>query len=148
MLQDIKKTFNKIQKSHLALSVLFILYLLLDIQLPKALASMVDTTLGNLVVIVAALSLFYSKNNVLAVLGLVVAYELIRRSSGVYGLMNHVPTQNQKDKMLEKLNEDNKPYTLEEEMVSNILPLVSGDIMPPKYDPVLDDLHNATSLSE
>ena len=125
---------------------MFIVYLVFNIQLPRPLSSLVDTTLGNVVVVVAALSLFYSKNNVLAVLGVIVAYEIIRRSSGVYGLINNVPTQYNKDRLLEKFNEDNKNYTLEEEMVSNILPLVSGSVMPPKYEPVLDNLHSATSV--
>ena len=146
MLDEIKKKIFKFQKSHLVLTLLFIVYLVFNIQLPRPLASLVDTTLGNVVVVVAALSLFYSKNNVLAVLGVIVAYEIIRRSSGVYGLINSVPTQANKDRLLEKFNEDNKNYTLEEEMVSNILPLVSGSVMPPKYEPVLDNLYSATSV--
>lgn len=146
MLDTIKKAFTKAQKSHLLLSVLFIIFLLFDIQIPRVIASLVDTTLGNVAVVIASLSLFYTKNNVLAVLGLVVAYEIIRRSTGVYGLMNHVPTQAQKDKMMEKMNENIKHSSLEEEMVSKILPVVSGDFLPPKYEPVLDNLYNATSL--
>ena len=146
MLDTIKKAFTKAQKSHLLLSVLFIIFLLFDIQIPRVIASLVDTTLGNVAVVIASLSLFYTKNNVLAVLGLVVAYEIIRRSTGVYGLMNHVPTQGQKDKMMEKMNENIKHSSLEEEMVSKILPVVSGDFLPPKYEPVLDNLYNAISL--
>jgi len=105
MLDTIKKAFTKAQKSHLLLSVLFIIFLLFDIQIPRVIASLVDTTLGNVAVVIASLSLFYTKNNVLAVLGLVVAYEIIRRSSGVYGLMNHVPTQAQKDKAQRRMKQ-------------------------------------------
>ena len=146
MLETIKKTLTKFQKSHIALAVLFILYLILDIHLPKPIASMVDTTLGNVIVVIAALSLFYVKNNIVAVLGLVVAYEMIRRSSGVFGLMNHVPTQAQKDKIMEKLNDKIVHETLEEEMASNILPLVSGESGPSTYEPVLDNIYSATAV--
>ena len=146
MLDDIKKTLNKAQRSHLLLIALFVIFILFDLQVPNVVASLVDTTLGNVVVIIGAMSLFYCKNNVLAVLGLVVAYELIRRSSGIYGLLNHVPTQHQKDKMMNSFNENIQHSTLEEEMVSNILPLVSGPVGTPNYEPVLDNLYSATSL--
>lgn len=146
MLADIKKTITKAQKSHLVLIALFIIFILFDVPVPTVVSSLVDTTLGNVVVIFGALSLFYCKNNVLAVLGLVVAYELIRRSAGIYGLLNHVPTQENKDKMMNSFNENIKHSSLEEEMVSNILPLVSGPVGTPNYEPVLDNLHSATSL--
>jgi hypothetical protein len=146
MLADIKKTITKAQKSHLVLIALFIIFILFDVPVPRVVSSLVDTTLGNVVVIFGALSLFYCKNNVLAVLGLVVAYELIRRSAGIYGLLNHVPTQENKDKMMNSFNENIKHSTLEEEMVSNILPLVSGPVGTPNYEPVLDNLYSATSL--
>lgn len=146
MLADIKKTITKAQKSHLVLIALFIIFILFDVPVPTVVSSLVDTTLGNVVVIFGALSLFYCKNNVLAVLGLVVAYELIRRSAGIYGLLNHVPTQENKDKIMNSFNENIKHSTLEEEMVSNILPLVSGPVGTPNYEPVLDNLYSATSL--
>jgi len=146
MLADIKKTITKAQKSHLVLIALFIIFILFDVPVPTVVSSLVDTTLGNVVVIFGAISLFYCKNNVLAVLGLVVAYELIRRSAGIYGLLNHVPTQENKDKMMNSFNENIKHSTLEEEMVSNILPLVSGPVGTPNYEPVLDNLYSATSL--
>jgi len=146
MLDEIKKTFTKAQKSHLVLIFLFIIFLLFDVKVPNVVASLVDTTLGNVVVIGSALSLFYSKNNILAVIGLVVAYELIRKSSGVYGLMNYVPTQDKKDSLMNSFNENIKHSTLEEEMVTNMLPMVSGHISDANYEPVLDHLHNATSV--
>lgn len=146
MLANIKKTITKAQKSHLVLIALFIIFILFDVPVPTVVSSLVDTTLGNVVVIFGALSLFYCKNNVLAVLGLVVAYELIRRSAGIYGLLNHVPTQENKDKIMNSFNENIKHSTLEEEMVSNILPLVSGPVGTPNYEPVLDNLYSATSL--
>ena len=146
MLDDIKKTITKAQKNHLVLIALFVIFILFDVRVPNAVASLVDTTLGNVVVIGAAMSLFYCKNKVLAVMGLVVAYEIIRRSAGVYGLVNHVPTQEQKDKMMNSFNENIQHNTLEEEMVSNILPMVSGAVSSPKYEPVLDNLHSASSL--
>lgn len=146
MLDEIKKTFTKAQKSHLVLIFLFIIFLLFDVKVPNVVASLVDTTLGNVVVIGSALSLFYSKNNVLAVIGLVVAYELIRKSAGVYGLMNYVPTQEKKDRIMNSFNENIKHSTLEEEMVSNILPMVSGSVPDANYEPVLDHQHNATSV--
>lgn len=146
MLADIKKTITKAQKSHLFLIALFIIFILFDLPVPRVVSSLVDTTLGNVVVIFGALSLFYCKNNVLAVLGLVVAYELIRRSAGIYGLLNHVPSQENKDKIMNSFNENINHSTLEEEMVSNILPLVSGPVGTPNYEPVLDNLYSATSL--
>ena len=55
MLADIKKTITKAQKSHLVLIALFIIFILFDVPVPTVVSSLVDTTLGNVVVIFGAL---------------------------------------------------------------------------------------------
>ena len=35
------------------------------------------------------------------------------------------------------------PITVEEEVISKMLPVVSGDYSEPSYKPVLGDVHNA-----
>ena len=139
-------TCNK-NRSVCILVVFMILFIVLDIQVPKPIGNLVDTIFGRVVVIIAAGSLLFS-HPVLGVLSLIVAYELIRRSeesTGTFQFRKYFPSQANKDKNLNALNQF--PVTLEEEMVHKMVPFVSsGPSTPSSYKPTLDKLHDAAKL--
>ena len=62
--------FDKKNMPQLVLSVLFVLYLVMGYQVPEAVATMVDSTIGKIVVALVALMLFAYSNPVLGVLPL------------------------------------------------------------------------------
>ena len=125
-------------------------YIVLNIKTPAMLTSAIDSTLGNVVVVVVALSLFYTKNPILIVLGVVAAYEIIRRSSistGTYAMEHSLTSEKKKAKAMEEYN---KPVekTLEEDMVNAIPPIEGTPMTPPAYEPALTRSHGATNVSQ
>ena len=131
-------------KHHLILSVLLSLFVVLDIKVPTVLAELVDNPIGKIVVVVSALCLL-SMNKLAGVIGLVAAFVLIQRSeeqTGTAGEQNYLPSELKKSVQLSAMNQF--PVTVEEEVISNMLPMTNRvDTTAPEYKPVLDDLHDA-----
>lgn len=147
LINDVSKLVKKNPYEN-GLAVLLVAYIVLNIKTPTMLTSAIDSTLGNVVVVVVALSLFYTKNPILIVLGVVAAYEIIRRSSvstGSYAMEHSLKSEKKKAKAMEEYN---KPVekTLEEDMV-NAIPSNEGTPMTPAaYEPALTRSHGATTI--
>ena len=134
----------------LLLAVTFVIYLISNMKLPSFLEKLIDTTSGNIVVVIMALSVFKIFNPLVGVLALIVAYELMRRSSVSNSnilLKQEVPSEKSKQHEMEVLNKESKKRTLEEEMVDNVKVYVSDDATPSNVKPLLSDLHNASNLA-
>jgi len=132
-------TETKFNQSETLLCALFIIYLLFDLETPGCLTNAIDTSLGNVVVIVFALGLFYTKNPYLIVLGVAVAHKLINQSSmrtGSFGIDNYLENEEKKQQAMEEYNSP-QDKSLEEEMVSNITPLVKGISGTAEYKPIV-----------
>ena len=78
LLRDLMKTE---QKHQLLLGLLLAIYLLFNIETPKPLADLVDTPIGNVVVVLLALSVFISSGPLVGILAFIAAHCLIKRSS-------------------------------------------------------------------
>lgn len=132
------------------LSVLFIIYLIMGFHTPEPLAQMIDTSVGKIVVALCALVLFAYSNPILGVLGIFVAYKMIMSASIVTGsgaLEFFAPTDQKKWSQFPAIHRF--PYTLEQEMVKKMAPVVRQDMTSQKatYKPVLDNLHDAVSVN-
>ena len=140
--------FTKKNSGQVVLSVLFIIYLIMGYRMPDSIAGVIDTIYGKIVVAVVALALFSYANPILGVLGLIVAFDLIRRSSvstGSYALEKYVPTEVKKETQLNAMNQF--PYTLEQEVVKKMAPTKeSYDYTPSSFSPVLDDTYDAAPI--
>lgn len=129
------------------LTILFVVYLVLGANPPPALAAIIDTILGKILVATAAMCLFAYSNPVLGVLGLYVAYDLVRRSMAVTGSLAielYYPTESKKWEGVPKMHEF--PYTLEQEMVKKMTAREETDFSKAPYRPSLDNLHDASYL--
>lgn len=113
--------YKSARKHELLLTVLIALYIVLNVPTPSIIASYVDTPLGNIAVVVIALSLFMHSHAVVGVLGLFAAYVLIRRSSRSAAIESYVPSERRKSEELSAFNQF--PVTLEEQMVALRAPL-------------------------
>lgn len=76
----VKDLVNVEKKHELVLGALLVLFILIDMPIPDELAKLVNTVYGNIVVVILALSLYGTGNYLLAILGIVAADALIRRS--------------------------------------------------------------------
>lgn len=141
--------FTKKHMPELVLSALLALYLVMGYQLPEGVATMVDSTVGKIVVVVVALMLFAYSNPVLGVLALLVAYQLIRGASvktGMAGLEEYYPTEAKKWSPYTPTHQF--PYTLEQEMVKKMTTQkFNTEYVKAPYRPTLDDTHDASPLS-
>jgi hypothetical protein len=142
--------FDKKNMPQLVLSVLFIIYLVMGLQLPQNVASVVDTTGGKIVIVLAALGLFAYSNPILGVLALLVAYQLIKGASiktGMAGLEQYYPTEQRKWTPFTPTHQF--PYTLEQEVVKNMTTQkFNTTYVKAPFRPVLEDTYDAAPLHQ
>jgi hypothetical protein len=116
---------------------------------PEIVAYSVDNILGITAIFLVAIFLFIYTNPILAVLYLLVAYELFRRSSNTTvktAMLQYVPTQEKKDEKLAQINEP-LHVSLEEDIVDMRAPIGRGyDFLPEQttYKPVMSNTGGAS----
>ena len=142
-------TFKKMTKLEVALSILFVLFIILPLNVPDLFANLIDTSLGMIVIFGLAVYMFFHVNPVVAVLFVFVAYELLRRSSNKTGkaiIQKHTPTQQKKDEKMKKMNPEKKE-TLEEEIVDKMAPVGKSDMISyvtTTFSPVAEEVGGAS----
>ena len=149
------KLFKK-NTSHSLLAVLLVVFIIFDLKVPSQVANLFDSLLGRIIVISSALSLL-AVNPLLGVLGIIAAYELLRRSEEKSEKPvvikrrrqspTTVPVKLSRDRDFKNLNEF--PVTLEETVIKNMLPYTSNQYLaPPSYKPVLNSLYDAAKIDK
>jgi hypothetical protein len=149
-MESFSSLFKKQHTGELILAILFIIYLIMGYKTPEPIANLVDSLIGKVVIFIIVIYLFNYSNPILAVLSLFVAFDLIRRSSAVTGidaLQKYAPTEEKKMSQFTAFNQF--PYTLEQEVVAKMAPLVKSgsSISQASYKPLLEDLHDASPLN-
>jgi len=148
---DISQTFRSLSKYEAILLVLFIIYLIFDIQPPDAFAAVVDTPIGMVLVLLLTLMNFMRSNVILGVVGLFVAYEVVRRSARVNNRVPmeiYTPSQMNKDIELVQMNPP-VDMSLEEEMVDKMAPVGKSSMITftmSEYKPIATETHNASTI--
>jgi hypothetical protein len=142
--------FKKEHMGEFILIVLMIIYLILGLRTPHLIANMVDNIIGKVVIILVVIYLFMHANPILAVLAALVAFDLMRRSNettGLGALAAYAPSEQKKMSQFTAFNQF--PYTLEQEVVAKMAPIVrsGSSLTPASYKPLLDNLHDATPLT-
>ena len=117
---------------------------------PELVANAVDTLMGKIVIFIIVICLFLYANPLLAVLSLFVAFDLIRRSSkatGLDALKKYEPSEEKKMSQFSAYNQF--PYTLEQEIVKKMAPIVHGgsSLTKPSYKPMMENLYDASPLN-
>jgi hypothetical protein len=142
--------FKKEHMGEFILIVLMIIYLILGLRTPDLIANMVDNIIGKVVIILVVVYLFMHANPILAVLAALVAFDLMRRSNettGLGALSAYAPSEQKKMSQFTAFNQF--PYTLEQEVVAKMAPIVrsGSSLTTASYKPLLDNLHDATPLT-
>jgi hypothetical protein len=148
----VKKTL-KISNSmggQFVLLVVFIVYIVFNVPTPEPIASLVDSTLGYVVVIALFAFMAVNLNPIITLIGVFAIYLLFKRSSistGSLAMTKFLPSENVKGQHLNAFNQF--PVTLEEEVVQQMAPLQHGPPMGHKsFVPVMNNLHDATFLNK
>lgn len=130
------------------LELLLAIYIIVDVDTPRQLARMVDTTVGQIVIYLLITSMFYAAGPIAGVLSICAAYLLINRSSKKTGSYYTNAESAEEIKMDILKNYNGFPKTLEEDIVNSMAPLVKhGSIGPSDYKPVLGKLHSASAIN-
>jgi len=145
--------FKKMSVLEILLLIVFIFYLIFNVQTPSFLIDIINSPVGIVVTLLLALSIFIYLNPVLGVVGLFVAFELIRRSNvlkpvGQVSMIQYTPKQVQKDEDMVKMN-PTISTTLEEDVVNQMAPLGVSEpagYVTSSFRPVSEDVHNASSI--
>jgi len=142
--------FKKEHMGEFILIILMIIYLILGFKTPEIVATMIDNVIGKVVIILVVIYLFMHANPILAVLAALVAFDLMRRSNdatGLGALSAYAPSEKKKMSQFSAFNQF--PYTLEQEVVAKMAPIVrsGSSLSPPSYKPLLDNLHDASPLN-
>ena len=149
-MEGFSELFKKENMNQLALAILFIIYLIMGYKTPEPVANVVDTLVGKIVILITVVALFMHANPILAVLSLFVAFDLMRRSSeetGIDALKKYLPTEEKKSSQFTAFNQF--PYTLEQEVVKKMAPIVQSgsSLSKPSYKPLLENLHDASTIN-
>lgn len=149
-MESYSSLFKKEHMGELVLVILFIIYLIMGYKTPEPIASMIDSIVGKIVIFVIVIYMFMHTHPVLAVLALFVAFDLIRRSSvttGIDALQRYAPSEEKKMSQFSAFNQF--PYTLEQEVVKQMAPIVrSGSTLSkPSYKPLLENLYDAAPIN-
>lgn len=129
--------------TYLVLSLLMVVFIVMDIAPHSNVCMLIDTIVGKAVVIMVALSLF-SLDMLMGIVGIVAAYILIMRCSKKEAVRTFSPSEVKKSKQLSVMNQF--PQTVEEEIIGKMIPRTNPDLQAPDYKPTLQNLHNATKL--
>ena len=153
-MDNIANLFKKDEMGQLILCILFIIYLIMGYNTPQPLAELIDNPIVKVIVFIIVIILFIHANPVLAVLGLFVAFILIRNSSIVTGndaIAKFLPSEAKKGCEMSAYNftpYNQFPYTLEQEVIKKMVPSTQGgSVSNPSYKPLLVSHHDAANLN-
>lgn len=142
------KNLLKAEKAYsLFLEVLFVIYILFQFDTPDSVAIFVDTSTGKLLIVMLALTVFAATGPIAGILATLAGYTLITRSSIVTGSSFKYSDSMEEIKMqnLQSYNETQK--TLEEEVISDMAPIVRAPCSGrASYKPVLDKSSDASPI--
>jgi hypothetical protein len=143
----IKDLFKKEGVGQLLLIILFSIFLISGYEIPLNIASFARTIYGKIVIILISLSLTMFSNPILGIVSLIVAFDIIRRSNNEYQqIKQYTPSEDKKSDHYTALNQF--PYTLEQEMVKKMAPLImsNSNLEPPTFKPNIDNIYDASHL--
>jgi len=136
----------KNQMHYYVLALILVLFVVFPVSIPHELASAVDSLVGKVIIVVIVLNLFIA-HPVVGSVGIIAAYELVRRSAGSGSSLEFIPSEKKKTSNLNKYNQF--PLTVEEIVIKSKLPY-SFNLSDPSdnasYHPVQGDIHEASDI--
>ena len=154
---NIYKDYIKSVKTHESLlSVLLLIYIVLDIQTPMGLLPLVNNGIFQAIMFLLVISLFFYVNPIISVLAIIALLILLQRSKSAVDYMmpsevskmNNLITLNQQqiNQEIVEHNMEEPQVTLEENMVELMVPPVLESNEEFSFSAVSNKLHNAENL--
>jgi hypothetical protein len=154
---NIYKDYIKSVKTHESLlSVLLLIYIVLDIQTPMGLLPLVNNGIFQAIMFLLVISLFFYVNPIISVLAIIALLILLQRSKSAIDYMmpsevskmNNLISLNQQqiNQEIVEHNMEEPQVTLEENMVELMVPPVLESNEEFSFSAVSNKLHNAENL--
>lgn len=142
--------FKKENMGELTLAILLIVYLILGRNPPQPVASAISSVFGKIIIFFVVVYMFIKSNPILAVLTLFVAFDLMRRSSKMpqnKNLSKYIPSEEKKSSQFTAFHQF--PYTLEQEIVKKMAPVVQSGTTLTKasFKPIVNNLYDASPVN-
>jgi hypothetical protein len=134
---------------HYILTAVLAIFIVFPITIPDVLADIINNTVGKVVIVIIALNMFLL-HPMVGALGLLAAYELIKRAETEKHDVRHpkhrfMPIEAKNTAHLSEYNQF--PVTVEEEVIATQIPYVFNKTMvSSSYKPVQDGLQGAAKL--
>lgn len=158
---NLRSMFKSISMAEMVAIVVFIIYIVVPISTPSFMAPYVESPLGMIVIFCIIVALFLFTHPAVAVLYLLVAYLLLRRSAAQMGpipqsaYVQFTPTVDeraaeikQETKQMERLPSE-QPSTLEEDIVNKMAPIGKSEMpvfTPVSFKPVSANMNGASPI--
>jgi hypothetical protein len=142
--------FKKEHMSELILAILLIIYLIMGSKTPQPIAVLVNSLIGKVILFFIVVYMFLYSNPILAVLFLFVVFDLISRSNYTIKtntLKSYLPSEEKKSSQFTAFRQF--PYTLEQEVVKKMAPIVQNGstLSKPSYKPIMNNLYDASPIN-
>ncbi len=147
-MNNYKDFIKSIKKHEMLLIVLFIIYIIFDIQTPNYVLSLVNNTLFQTILIIITLSLLLYLNPIISILAIISLFILIHRSKKQ--LLDMTPSEITKFNNMLNYNNVNKQssVTLEEDVVNKMAPFIIDDNKDYSFQPIIDNQYNAREVTD
>lgn len=147
-MKNIVKALKKQEPAEIVLGILMIIFLLMGYKMPTSISYVVDSFIGKIIMLLIVVYMFVYTNPILAVLALLVVVNIMMNGSTftVIQSIQHAPSEENKSSQFTKFNQF--PYTLEQEMVKKMAPVVKpgASISKAAYKPLLENTYDASPV--
>ena len=140
---------------HHFLAVLLVIFIIADVEIPEVVEEFVDTLLGKVLVIAGSIALIFA-HPLLGALGVIAAYKIFQfvdtpvipaPTNVISPTLTRVPQKIVQAPRPQLTIRNQFPTTVEEQVISKMLPRVGGNLPPSSFKPVMDSLHDAAKLA-
>jgi len=141
---------KKENMAELLLVIIIIIYLIMGYETPEAVSSILDSALGKLSLFLIVIYMFVYTSPVLGILSIFVAFTLLNNANHMNNMNEiihkYVPSEANKKQQFNAFNQF--PYTLEQEVVHKMAPLIQNGTTLTKagYKPNLVNLYDASPI--
>lgn len=140
------KSLSKIKPIEMILIAILSLFFVSRFEIPHNIAIVFENVITKIVLLIIAIFLLLNASIILAILFIVVVFDILFRSEQ---LTNYSQQHHEKKKSTEFSNLNQTPYTLEQQIVEKMAPLVNSGKSPtlPSYSTSKSNTHSASKCS-
>jgi hypothetical protein len=126
------------------LTILFIIFILINPEIPYNMSKHIRSDYGLFILFTMTLSLFFTNDYILIIFGCIVSYLIFMKSGEYHQTKKYASSEAEKLIRYDMYNSD--PVTLEQEVISSLVPRTKKVSSPQKYKPYMDNVHSAGSV--